>query len=1060
MTHRASNGHWRAKLGGNRALPFVLAAFFILCITLLWWSHQRSQALVDQMLSPMDQLAQVRTHVLEAEVLSERWLAGDTATSPEQVLARLDTAAAVARELAEGRAAWVGLQHVHRRADDNLQQRAQDYRAAIESVRSLLRDRLVPTAMPGRLGDVRRAHGELQVASMAVESALMSDLQQRRRDQHWLDAANIALLLGGALGLFAWLAAAERERLAAVRALADSESRVRAFAEATPEVSFLLDETGLFEEVFASVPSLLALPRQEVVGRRIADLFPPDRTDEFMGVIRRAFMESKTISHEYLLHVGGEEHAFESRIVPIKGERKVVWVSWDVTQRRRNEERVRNLTRLYNFLSQVNQTIVWEREARPMLQRICNVARSHGQFDHAWVALLDTDRTRLRVEAMAGDLPSLPVGLELPLAGQHASQRAVRLGHLQQDADVSHPMPDPWPSTASTAIPLRCGTEIAGVLVLGSATLDRDNRDETLAMEEVGTDVSFALTQLARERERHAVEERVRLHAAALESTQDGVMVLDRARCVVSVNRAFSAITGIPQAEAVGRTPEQLRMGRAGEGFPKVVWDAVAQHGAWQGEIVNRRRNGESFTQWASISTVPDAQGEHTHLVMVFTDITHLKRTQERLDRLAHFDPLTGLPNRLLVLARLEQAIASAQRRGAHVGLLFIDLDNFKTVNDSLGHGSGDELLTGVAHRLGYRVRREDTLGRLGGDEFLLVLEHLDEPQRAAQVAQDLLHTLDAPFTLDDGRDLYVQASIGISVFPGDGADAGDLVRDADAAMYQAKKAGRNTYRFYTGALTEAANARLAMETRLRRALEQEAFELWYQPLVDLHTERLIGLEALVRLRDTQGDPILPSVFIPTMEESGQIVALGHWVQRAACRQAAVWWGQGWDFGRMAINLSAVEIARGGLEDHLQQVLLDTGLPPDRLEVEITETGLMEHGERAEALVGRLRKMGVGISLDDFGTGYSSLAYLKRFSVDKLKIDRSFVRDIPADAQDMQLTATIIGMGRNLGLTVLAEGVETREQLEFLKAHGCHAAQGYLFDKPMTAAQIEARYLG
>ncbi|MCK6427299.1 MAG: EAL domain-containing protein [Burkholderiaceae bacterium] len=553
--------------------------------------------------------------------------------------------------------------------------------------------------------------------------------------------------------------------------------------------------------------------------------------------------------------------------------------------------------------------------------------------------------------------------------------------------------------------------------------------------------------------ERKAAQARMRLHAAALESTQDGVMVTDLDGRIVSVNRAFTEITGYPEPEVIGRRPGFLQSGRHDAAFYAGMWQELLREGRWQGEMWNRRRDGQLYAQWMSVAAVQDAEQRRSHYVAVFTDTTAHKIAERRLQELAHYDLLTRLPNRAMVLARLEQALAAAERAATRMGVLFIDLDNFKTVNDSLGHDAGDQLLQAVAQRLQQRVRREDTLGRLGGDEFVLVMEHLREAQDAGPVAQGLLDLLEEPFEVA-GTPVYVQASVGISLYPEDGASVAELIRDADAAMYQAKRAGRSTYRFYTEAMTLAAQQRLALDTRLRRALERGEFSLWYQPLYRLSDRRLVGLEALVRLHQPDLPPIGPELFIPLLEETGQIVALGQWVTAEACRQGRAWLDEGLDFGRIAVNLSPVEVRRGGSAERLGAALAASGLPPQRLELEITESGLMEQGEHAEAFLRALHARGVHLAIDDFGTGYSSLAYLKRFPVGKLKIDRSFVADLPGDVSDAQLVQTMVTLGRSLGMAVLAEGVESPGQLDFLTALGCEAAQGFLFSAPQPAEQV------
>jgi diguanylate cyclase (GGDEF)-like protein len=442
----------------------------------------------------------------------------------------------------------------------------------------------------------------------------------------------------------------------------------------------------------------------------------------------------------------------------------------------------------------------------------------------------------------------------------------------------------------------------------------------------------------------------------------------------------------------------------------------------------------------------------------VLTDITQARRTEEMLEHLAQYDPLTDLPNRLLMHAQLTHTVDVAARQKQSVAVILMDLDNFKTINDGLGHAAGDEVLSAVAQRLRSRLDAVGTLGRQGGDEFMLVLDDVQHPGDAARVAQDMLGCLADPIHLMSGQDIYLQASIGISIYPEDGARAEELIRDADAAMYQAKRSGRNALRFYTDTLTVEAGQRLSLETRLRRALHAGHFELRFQPLVSLSDEGLIGAEVLVRLVD--GDPldVGPAVFIPVMESSGLIVELGDWVRESACRQGRAWLDAGHAPGSLAVNLSVIEIRRGGLEGRLAQTLRDTGYPAAGLELEMTESSLMDQGEQAQFFLAALKRLGLRLSIDDFGTGYSSLAYLKRLPVDKLKIDRSFIRDIPRDDSDMELAATIIALGHNLGLTVLAEGVETRAQFDFLKSRGLRCLSGLSVQQAADGRGIRASF--
>ena len=552
--------------------------------------------------------------------------------------------------------------------------------------------------------------------------------------------------------------------------------------------------------------------------------------------------------------------------------------------------------------------------------------------------------------------------------------------------------------------------------------------------------------------ERRQDQIRLRQAAAVYENTLEGVIITDHESSIVAVNRAFSDITGYSEADVLGRNPRILKSGRHDADFWQEFWRSVFETGGWEGEIWNRRKNGETIPEWLSISTVRDRHGKVINYVAVFSDISRIKQTEARLEELAHYDPLTGLPNRLLFQSRLDHALDAARRHHSRLALMFMDLDRFKNINDSLGHPTGDELLSAIARRFMTRLREEDTLARLGGDEFVILLEHLSEPQEALLVAQDIQRLMTEPFTLGNGNVVYITTSIGISLYPEDGEDATHLVKNADAAMYQAKYAGRNTVRFYTEHLSRSANDRLLLETNLRRAIDNDELVLHYQPQVNVGDGRVIGVEALVRWQHPENGLIAPDRFIPVAEECGLIVPLGEWVLRTACVQARQWIEDGLPKLSMAVNLSTRQFRQRDLAERIRATLDATGLDPAQLELEITESVMMEEGNHAREILLQLKSLGIHLAMDDFGTGYSSLANLKHFAIDRLKIDRGFIRDLPDDSNDKELTATIVAMGRNLKLQVLAEGVETERQLSFLRFHGCHAYQGYLFSRPLDAA--------
>ena len=549
----------------------------------------------------------------------------------------------------------------------------------------------------------------------------------------------------------------------------------------------------------------------------------------------------------------------------------------------------------------------------------------------------------------------------------------------------------------------------------------------------------------------------LRQAAAVFEATRDGIYITDLNARIVAINHAFTQITGYTEAEAIGCKTSLLNSDRHDGEFYQSIWSALPTSGYWQGEVWIKRKNAEINPQWLSISTVYDPERAATHYVCVITDISQIKRSEARMEHLAHYDPLTGLPNRLLVRSRLAHAIEKAGRHKNRFGVLYIDIDRFKNVNDSLGHAVGDELLVALVKRLSTRLRAEDTLARLGGDEFLLVLEFVDSPDSAGAIAQTFIDMLIPPFNLPSQHEVFIGASIGVSLFPDDAETVDELIQHADMAMYQAKQEGRNTYRFHTHALTAAAKERLSLENHLRHALERGEFVLHYQPLIGADEQSLVGSEALVRWQPPGLALVPPNKFIKIAEETGLIVPLGAWVLRTACRQARLWLDAGLTPIVMAVNLSGRQFQSADIVNLVSLVLEETQLPPEYLELELTESIVMEQADQAIAKLDALKALGVRLSIDDFGTGYSSLAYLKRFPIDKLKIDRSFVSVLSDETNAQEIAATIIAMAHNLKLTVLAEGVETQEQLAFLRSKCCNQFQGYLFGRPLAASEFEQK---
>ena len=549
---------------------------------------------------------------------------------------------------------------------------------------------------------------------------------------------------------------------------------------------------------------------------------------------------------------------------------------------------------------------------------------------------------------------------------------------------------------------------------------------------------------------------RLRVWAKVFESGTEAMLITDADNRIIEVNETFSRITGYSRADAVGQTPHLLNSGHHDAAFYQEMWRSLTKSGSWAGEIWNQRKDGSVYPEWLNITVARNAGGEITNYVSAFSDITDRMAYEERLRRLAEYDPLTNLPNRVLLLDRLIHAIALIARNGGQMAVIFLDLDRFKNINDSLGHAVGDKLLVEVAHRLRGVVRASDTVSRLGGDEFVILLPDLEHADYAAHIAEKLLRSIADLYDID-GRELSITPSLGIALYPADGSDPETLLKNADAAMYFAKERGRNNYQFFAAEMNARVSEHLALENNLRQAIARQELSLHYQPQFDLASGELIGYEALMRWNSATLGSVPPGRFIPIAEDSGLILSLGEWALREACRQNRAWQLAGLRVAPVAVNISAVQFRHADIAELVASVLAESGLAPGLLEVEVTESVLMEDVDLICDALQRIKSLGVALAMDDFGTGYSSLSYLKRFHLDKLKIDRSFIMDLPNDADDAALTVAIIGMAAALGLATIAEGVESEAQCDFLREKGCQQVQGYLFARPLPAAELAQR---
>jgi len=550
----------------------------------------------------------------------------------------------------------------------------------------------------------------------------------------------------------------------------------------------------------------------------------------------------------------------------------------------------------------------------------------------------------------------------------------------------------------------------------------------------------------------------------AYEQSHEAVLVSDGENRIIAVNAAFTRLTGYSAAEVLGQNPRILASGNAGPEFYAGMWESLSQYDTWEGEIWDKRKDGSIYPKWLCISVVRNASGQVRNYVANFTDISASKQAADRLAQLAYHDVLTHLPNRLAFESQLAHALRVCEREGRQLALMLIDLDNFKNINDTLGHHTGDELLQQVARRLRDSVRASDLVARLGGDEFVVVLPQIDGPQTAARVASKIQTSIAENYWVGEHL-LYTTPSIGISLYPGDGTDPGTLLRNADSAMYHAKNAGRNNHQFYATRMNEAAGERLQMENELRQAIsaispESCEFSLHLQPQIDTISGAVIGLEALLRWNNPTFGTVSPMRFVAIAEETGLIQPLGDWVIWEACRLTRLLRSQGIGDVRLAINISAQQLRHDNLLLLIRGALACYDLTPGDIELEITESTAMQNPEITLSILDQLAAMGIMLAIDDFGTGYSSLAYLKHLPIKRLKLDRSFVTDIETDPNDAAICTATIALGHSLGLELVAEGVETEAQRDFLVHLGCDVLQGYLYSKPMpyeeTLAYVKA----
>jgi diguanylate cyclase (GGDEF)-like protein/PAS domain S-box-containing protein len=851
------------------------------------------------------------------------------------------------------------------------------------------------------------------------------------------------------------------------QSLRQSEERYRFLFEKNPHPMWIYDlETLRFLAVNDAAVEHYGYSRAEFLTLTIKDIRPVGDVPALLGHLRQkgdGVARAGVWSHQ---KKDGSHISVEiiTHVLDFEGRPAKLVLAHDITKELRVEESLLRLNRTLKVLSRCNETLVRATDEKALLHGVCDILVTLGGYLLAWVGFPRQDAARtIEVAAHAGAdgdyLRTLQLSWGDNEQGRGPTARAIREGEAvvsrQIGTDPRFPhlqaMIDDLDISAAISLPLRSGEERIGALTICSADAEAFDQEEVKLLSELAEDLAYGIVSLRTAAARQQAEESLRLRNRAIEASSNGIMICDAANPetpILYVNPAFERITGYGAGEVLGRSPRFLSGADHDQKGLIDVRESMRLGLEVETVVRNYRKDGSLFWNELSVAPVRDAAGRLTNFVGIVDDVTEHKRYEEQLEHQANFDPLTDLANRNLLADRLQQSLVYADRSQRLVAVLLLDLDRFKIVNESLGHGQGDLLLQRVAERLTECVRAADTVARLGGDEFVIALAEVAEVGDVGLVVKNFQNALARPFTIA-GRELYVTASIGISLYPTDGQDGESLLRHADIAMYRAKEEGRNTFRFFSPEMNLRIMETLDLEADLRRALERDEFVLHYQPKVDLASGRITSCEALVRWQHPEKGMIPPGAFIPLAEETGLIVPLGDWVLHTACAQNRQWQQEGLPPISVATNLSARQFRETDLVETVQRTLRETGLEPQYLSLEVTESLIMKDPARAATTMRRFKELGIELSLDDFGTGYSSLNYLRSFPVDCLKIDRSFITDVTTDPSAAAVATSIVAIAHSLGLHAVAEGVETQEQLDFLRHCGCDSLQGYYFSRPV-----------
>ncbi len=836
--------------------------------------------------------------------------------------------------------------------------------------------------------------------------------------------------------------------------------------DAVPDETVLVDRGGIVRQVNKAVRQTMGLTSSDCIGRSCHNLQHANNVHSSDCEICLAIKSNQSIESHTFFNPENEQW-YEVTLSPVSYNNRnagMVHVRRNITEAKITQDRFVTLNRLYTVLSHSNKAIIGADSREVMFQRICDIAITHGGFLMAWVGVIHGDR--VLPQCSAGDVDGYLEVMRMMIDDSDLANgpvgRSAKSGEVNFVNDTAtDPTFTPWREEAQkrgyqalVAIPLKFKGEVFGIFTIYSTLPDVFDSQMVELLTGLGIDLSRAMYMIDKEQRRLSIEKKLYQLSQAVEQSANAIIITDIDAKIEYVNRSFTQLTGYTLEDALGETPSMLRSEFTEEETVNEIKSALAEGREWHGKIQNRRKDGSVYWSQQSIFIVRDEFGEPIQFVSTSDDHTELHEAQEMIQQLAFYDPLTHLPNRRLLSDRFEQEIGRIDRNpNLILAVMVLDLDNFKTVNDSLGHNVGDSLLKHVARVLQSSVRQEDTVARLGGDEFAIIMSGA-KVGRVVDVSDRIIRAFSEPLEIDGNKITY-GASIGIAMYPQDAEDTDTLLRNADLAMYHAKSEGKNNFQFYREDLNVKAHDRLSLENKIRSAIENEHFQLFYQPQVDVRTGEMIGLEALIRWIDPEKGIIPPMEFIPLAEDTGMIGKIGDWVIQKACEEVGLMHKQGLPNVKVAVNVSAHQFRHG---DHLcntiENALKEYELPSEFLSLELTESILIEDIEDTIRSLNQLKGLNITLAIDDFGTGYSSLSYLKTFPIDVLKIDQTFIRDILTDESDKAIVTAIIAMSNQLGLGVLAEGVETQAHNDFLIDKGCNFAQGYFYCKPKPMNEL------